>query len=83
MSISEPVFFLIDPYSAFHALFAANLVSHNSVFLQRPKTERPRWTECHAAMFRSPRAFVGVTAALRYEPFTSGVYSPEPLPRIP
>ena len=50
MSISEPVFFLIDPYSAFHALFAANLVSHNSVFLQRPKTERPRWTECHAAM---------------------------------
>ena len=51
MSISEPVFFLIDPYSAFYALFAANLVSHNSVFLHRPKkTERPRWTECHAAM---------------------------------
>ena len=39
MSISEPVFFLIDPYSAFYALFAANLVSHNSVFLHRPKTQ--------------------------------------------
>ena len=39
MSISEPVFFLIDPYSAFYALFAANLVSHNSVFLHRPKKQ--------------------------------------------
>ena len=39
MSISEPVFFLIDPYSAFYVLFAANLVSHNSVFLHRPKTQ--------------------------------------------
>ena len=39
MSISEPVFFLIDPYSAFYALFAANFVSHNSVFLYRPKTQ--------------------------------------------
>ena len=32
-------FFPIDPYSAFYALFAANLVSHNSVFLHRPKTQ--------------------------------------------
>ena len=39
MSISEPVFFHIDPYSAFYALIAANLVSHNSVFLHRPKTQ--------------------------------------------
>ena len=32
-------FFPIDPYSSFYALFAANLVSHNSVFLHRPKTQ--------------------------------------------
>ena len=32
-------FFPIDPYSAFYALFAANFVSHNSVFLYRPKTQ--------------------------------------------
>ena len=35
-------FFPIDPYSAFYALFAANFVSHNSVFLYRPKTQNPR-----------------------------------------
>ena len=39
MSISEPVFFPIDPYSSFYTLSAANLVSHNSVFLHRPKTQ--------------------------------------------
>ena len=39
MSTSEPVFLYIDPYSSFYALFAANLVSHNSVFLHRPKTQ--------------------------------------------
>ena len=32
-------FFPIDPYSAFYVLFAANLVSHNSVFLYRPKIQ--------------------------------------------
>ena len=32
-------FFPIDPYSSFYALFVANLVSHNSVFLHRPKTQ--------------------------------------------
>ena len=32
-------FFPIDPYSSFYALFAANLVSHNSVFLHRPKKQ--------------------------------------------
>ena len=32
-------FFPIDPYSSFYTLFAANLVSHNSVFLHRPKTQ--------------------------------------------
>ena len=33
------VFFSIDPYSSFYALFVANLVSHNSFFLYRPKTQ--------------------------------------------
>ena len=33
------VFFPIDPYSSFYALFVANLVSHNSFFLYRPKTQ--------------------------------------------
>ena len=32
-------FFPIDPYSSFCALFIANLVSHNSVFLYRPKIQ--------------------------------------------
>ena len=32
-------FFPIDPYSPFYTLFATNLVSHNSVFLHRPKTQ--------------------------------------------
>ena len=32
-------FFPIDPYSSFYTLFAANLVSHNSVFLYRPKIQ--------------------------------------------
>ena len=39
MSISGPFFFSIDPYSSFYALFVANLVSHNSFFLYRPKTQ--------------------------------------------
>ena len=39
MSTSEPVFLYIDPYSSFYALFVANLVSHNSFFLYRPKTQ--------------------------------------------
>lgn len=38
-SIQFASFFPIDPYSAFYALFAANFVSHNSVFLYRPKTQ--------------------------------------------
>ena len=32
-------FFPIDPYSPFYTLFAANLVSHNTFFLHRPKTQ--------------------------------------------
>ena len=32
-------FFPIDPYYPFYTLFAANLVSHNSFFLYRPKTQ--------------------------------------------
>ena len=32
-------FFPIDPYSSFYALFVANLVSHNSFFLYRPKIQ--------------------------------------------
>ena len=39
MSTSGPFFFSIDPYSSFYALFVANLVSHNSFFLYRPKTQ--------------------------------------------
>ena len=32
-------FFPIDPYSSCYTLFVANLVSHNSFFLYRPKTQ--------------------------------------------
>ena len=32
-------FFPIDPYSPFYTLFAANLVSHNTFFLHRPKMQ--------------------------------------------
>ena len=32
-------FFPIDPYSSFYALFVANLVSHNTFFLHRPKMQ--------------------------------------------
>ena len=32
-------FFPIDPYSSFYTLFVANLVSHYTFFLYRPKTQ--------------------------------------------
>ena len=33
------IFSPIDPYSSFYALFVANLVSHNTFFLHRPKMQ--------------------------------------------
>ena len=47
-------FFSIDPYSYFYALFVANLVSHNTFFLHRPKTQN-----AHGGWNVLPKMFVG------------------------